>query len=111
MQLYKIIQFLRKSTCWGLPKHISTFLVMFLLFISNATYAGSFTASGGTLTLDLDVAGQLVGVVSTGTNFNFTLSGGATNAWSGTTSFSVSVSGKNQLPEGISPKKQTEKSK
>jgi hypothetical protein len=49
MQLYKIIEFLRKSTCRGLPKHISTFLVMFLLFVSNATYAGSFTAGGSTL--------------------------------------------------------------
>ena len=111
MQLYKIIEFLRKSTCRGLPKHISTFLVMFLLCFSNATYAGSFTASGSTLTLDLDVAGQLVTVASSGTTFTFTLSGGATNTWTGTTSYSVSVSGKNQLLVGIISKKQTEKSK
>jgi hypothetical protein len=68
-------------------------LFLFLLCGIHETRAGDFTASGSTLTLDLNVANQLVSVVSNGTSYTFTLSGGATNTWSGTTSSSVSVSG------------------
>jgi hypothetical protein len=70
------------------------FLLSFLaFFVNHQSYAGSFTASGSTLTLNLNVASQLVTVVSTGSTYTFTLSGGATNTWSGTTSSSVTVSG------------------
>jgi len=86
-------QFLSKFTYSGLPKCIITLMVMAMLFFGNKTYAGSFTASGTTLTLDLNVANQFVTVVSTGTTYTFTLSNGATNTWTGTTSSSVSVSG------------------
>jgi hypothetical protein len=89
----KSFYLLRKSTFSGFTKCINTFMVTAMLFFGSKTYAGSFTASGTTLTLDLDVASQLVTVVSTGTTYTFTLSGGATNTWTGTTSSSVSVSG------------------
>lgn len=74
-------------------RHITWIALMLTGFCSNRLVAGSFTASGSTLTIDLDVASQLVTVVSTGTTYTFTLSGGATNSWTGTTSTSVSVSG------------------
>ena len=74
-------------------KAIALFLSFFLLLGIQKSYAGSFTASGSTLSLDLNVASQLVTVVSTGTTYTFTLSGGATNTWTGTTSASVTVSG------------------
>lgn len=63
------------------------------IFCSTFAKAGSFTVSGSTITMDLNVASQMVTVVSTGTTYTFTLSGGATNAWTGTTSANVTVSG------------------
>ena len=78
----------------GKSGRIFAFLLALLLLGSyNNSYAGAFTASGSTLTLDLDVASQLVTVVATSTTYTFTLSGGATNTWTGTTSFDVTVSG------------------
>jgi hypothetical protein len=71
------------------------FLLCFIFLGSGIqqSRAGNFTASGTTLTLDLDVASQLVTVVSTGTTYTFTLSGGTTNTWTGTTSANITVSG------------------
>lgn len=54
--------------------------------------AASFSISGDTLYITLDVQNQFVAVVSNGTNYTFTLSGGASNTWTGATSSSVSVS-------------------
>jgi hypothetical protein len=49
----------------------------------GSAQAGTRSASGTTLNIDLDVASQVVTVVSTGSTYTFTLSGGATNAWTG----------------------------
>jgi hypothetical protein len=83
----------KKSMQSAFYQWIKPLVVVSMIFFSNTSYAGAFTASGTTLTLDLDVASQLVSVVSNGTTYTFTLSGGATNTWTGTTSSSVSVSG------------------
>jgi hypothetical protein len=53
----------------------------------------------------------MITVASSGNTHRFTLSGGAINTWTGTTSSGVSVSGMNQLPVGIISKKQSGKSK
>lgn len=71
--------------------HFYSLILMSLC--SVRAVAGAFSASGSTLTLDLNVASQLVSVAATSTTYTFTLSGGATNTWSGTTSSSVTVSG------------------
>ena len=49
----------------------------------GSAQAGTRSASGTSLNIDLDVASQVVTVVSTGSTYTFTLSGGATNAWTG----------------------------
>jgi hypothetical protein len=49
----------------------------------GSAQAATRSASGTTLNIDLNVANQVVTVVSTGTTYTFTLSGGATNTWAG----------------------------
>jgi hypothetical protein len=51
--------------------------------LMGSAQAGTLSASGTTLNIDLDVASQLVTLVSTGSTYTFTLSGGATNPWAG----------------------------
>lgn len=63
------------------------------IFISTFTKAGSFVENGNAITIDLNVASQVVTIVSTGSTYTLTLSGGATNTWTGTTSANVTVSG------------------
>ena len=60
-------------------RHLTWIALILTGFCSTRVLAGSFTASGSNLSIDLNVAGQLVTVVSTGTTYTFTLSGGATN--------------------------------
>jgi len=79
-----------KNTFNAFPKWMNPPFVLALLFFCNPIFAGTFTAGEGTLTLDLDVANQLVSVVSNGTTYTFTLSGGATNTWTSSTSTNVS---------------------
>ena len=78
-------RFFGKFNLGVVPKHMIALLVIAMLFFSKNTNAGAFTASGSTLTLDLNVASQLPGVVANGTTYSFTLGGGATNARPGTT--------------------------
>ena len=51
--------------------------------LMGSAQAGTLRASGTTLNIDLDVASQVVTLVSTGSTYTFTLSGGATNPWAG----------------------------
>jgi hypothetical protein len=53
----------------------------------------AFSSSAQTVTLDLNVDAQIVQVASTGSTYTFTLSGGATNTWSGTAGSGLSASG------------------
>lgn len=53
------------------------------LALMGSAQAGTRSASGTALNIDLDVASQAVTVVSTGSAYTFTLSGGATNTWTG----------------------------
>jgi hypothetical protein len=53
----------------------------------------TFSSVGTTLTLDLNVAGQIMSVYSNGSNYTFMLSGGATNSWSGTAGSGLSANG------------------
>ena len=60
----------------------------FLALVCGGALLGSAQAairskSGNTLNTDLNVANQRVTVVSTGTTYTFTLSGGAANTWTG----------------------------
>jgi hypothetical protein len=51
--------------------------------LMGSAQAGTLSGSGTTLNIDLGVASQVVTLVSTGSTYTFTLSGGATNPWAG----------------------------
>ncbi|NQX02077.1 cadherin-like domain-containing protein [bacterium] len=72
----------RSIPCLASPRAAFLSLVCCGALLGSAQ-AATRSASGTTLNIDLNVANQVVTVVSTGTTYTFTLSGGATNTWAG----------------------------